>query len=77
MKQRYFLELREDTFRKPVGNTQGYDSYEDAIAAATKKVDDANPHLSIHIVISIGVARLGGDGEGYFTELPASIPFQK
>lgn len=58
----YFLELREDGVRMPVGKPQGYETLEEATQEAKKKVDDALPQNTVRILKEVGYAFLAGDG---------------
>lgn len=60
---RYYLEIHEDGVRLPVGDPRGYEDLEEAAKEAEKKVDDALPRNTIHILLEVGYAYFRGDGE--------------
>lgn len=63
---RYYLEVHENGHRIPVAPRQGFATLEEAIEAAKKKVDDALPRNTVHVVQDVGHAYLMGDGgEGW------------
>ena len=62
---RYFLEIVENGDRIPVGDRFGYKSLAEAQAEALKKTDDALPHNHVRIMLCVGYAEIGGDGEPY------------
>jgi hypothetical protein len=65
--KKYFLEMREDGVRLPIQNN-GYFSLDEARKAALKKVDDALPRNTVHVLLEVGYAYCGGDGGEYFKE---------
>jgi hypothetical protein len=69
MKGRYFLEMREGPYRFICGKRVGYETLAEAVEDAKRRVDHALPHNTIHVMQEIGWASLGGDGEGYFSQI--------
>lgn len=66
MKPRYYLEINEAGHRIPVGNPQGYETAEEAQRESLRHVDDALPCNTVHVMLSVGHAYLGGDGDPYY-----------
>ncbi len=62
----YQLEVHELGHRIPVGC--GYSTFDMARNAAMKKVDDALPHNTVHVLQDVGHAAFGGDGEPYWAD---------
>lgn len=66
---RYYLEIREDGHRLPVGNHLGYDNLDDAQAAAIHYTDDALPRNTVNILLCVQNAHVGGDGGSYLSRI--------
>lgn len=64
----YYLEIHEGGHRLTHGLWKGFESLAEAIAAAEKRVDDAMPSNTIHVMKDMGHAGLAGDGGTYFQE---------
>lgn len=58
----YYLEIYEPGERIPAGDSNGYDTVEEARKAALRLVDDASPQNVVRIFKRVAVAYLGGDG---------------
>lgn len=63
----YLLEMVEDGYRMPRGNERGYNTLEEAVEAAKKYTDDALPYNMVRVLLVVGHAGTGGDGEPYYT----------
>lgn len=62
---RYYLEMRENGERFPVGDNRGYATLKEAKQAAKKRTDDALPRNHIYVMLVITSAYIGGDGGEY------------
>lgn len=67
---KYYLFIFEDGHVIKTGNKLGYTTKEEAIVEARKRVDDALPHNTIHVLQDIGYAFFTGDGGDDFRETP-------
>lgn len=65
---RYYLEIREDGHRIPVGNPLGYATLKEAKEEARKKVDDALPKNRVAVLLQVTSAYFGGDGGSYLED---------
>jgi hypothetical protein len=65
---RYYLEIRENGHRIPVGERLGYASLKEAKQAAKQKVDDALPLNRVAVLLQITQAGLAGDGGEYLED---------
>ena len=67
--KRFFLEVREGSYRIPRGKDFGYETLEEAKREAEKFVDDALPNNHVYILQALGYAGLAGDGGTYIRDL--------
>ena len=67
---KFYLFCYEGGHRLFTGNHNGYESLAEAIREAEKRVDDALPHNTIHVLRDMGYAALAGDGGTYWSEIP-------
>ncbi len=62
---KYFLEIREEGERLPVGNKNGYATLAEAETAARMFADDALPRNRVMVFRIIAAAGIDGAGEVY------------
>lgn len=66
--KRYCLFILENGHYIFVGDRKGYATFDEAVAAAKRHVDDALPRNTVRVMCEVGYAFLASDGSEDFRE---------